>query len=134
LAQDLTKRFADNDRIADIGRVHLNISGCINACGHHHVGHIGILGVEKQDQEFYQITLGGKANHKAKLGELLGPAVPESEVVDVVERILDTYLELRTSPAETFIATVQRLGIGAFRIYRAGSAAAGRMPADSPGL
>ncbi|WP_029004982.1 nitrite/sulfite reductase [Azorhizobium doebereinerae] len=115
LAQDLTKRFADNDRIADIGRVHLNISGCINACGHHHVGHIGILGVEKQDQEFYQITLGGKANHKARLGELLGPAVPESDVVDVVERILDAYVELRTDPKETFIAAVQRLGIEPFK-------------------
>ncbi|GGF45663.1 ferredoxin--nitrite reductase [Azorhizobium oxalatiphilum] len=115
LAQDLTKRFADLDRIADIGRVHLNISGCINACGHHHVGHIGILGVEKQDQEFYQITLGGKANHKAKLGELLGPAVPENEVVNVVERILDTYVELRTSKQETFIAAVQRLGIEPFK-------------------
>ncbi|OYW34661.1 MAG: sulfite reductase [Rhizobiales bacterium 12-66-7] len=111
-----------NDRIADVGRMHINISGCINACGHHHVGHIGILGVEKKDQEFYQITLGGKANHKARLGELLGPAVSETEVVDVVERIVDTYLALRHDKSESFISVVQRLGIEPFkeRAYVAG--------------
>ena len=115
VAQRITERFADDARIADIGRLHLNISGCINACGHHHVGHIGILGVEKRDEEFFQITLGGKGNSKARLGELIGPAVPESEVVDVVERLVDTYLSLRTSPAETFIAAVQRLGLEPFK-------------------
>lgn len=122
LAQRITERFADNDRIADVGRMHINISGCINACGHHHVGHIGILGVEKKDQEFYQITLGGKANHKARLGELLGPAVSETEVVDVVERIVDTYLALRHDKSESFISVVQRLGIEPFkeRAYVAG--------------
>ncbi|TCT08200.1 nitrite/sulfite reductase [Aquabacter spiritensis] len=122
LAQRLSERFADPARIADIGRMHINISGCINACGHHHVGHIGILGVEKKDQEFYQITLGGKANHKARLGELLGPAVGEDEVVEVVERIVDTYLALRAGPAESFIAVVQRLGVEPFkeRAYAAG--------------
>ena len=115
LAQRLSERFADETRAADIGRMHMNISGCINACGHHHVGHIGILGVEKKDEEFYQITLGGKGNHKARLGELLGPAVSESEVVDVVERLVDTYLELRSGPAEPFISVVQRLGIEPFK-------------------
>ncbi|OYX85722.1 MAG: sulfite reductase [Azorhizobium sp. 32-67-21] len=115
LAQRLTERFADEARIADIGRMHINISGCINACGHHHVGHIGILGVEKRDQEFYQVTLGGKGNHKARLGELIGPAVSETEVVDVVERIVDTYLDLREGPQETFIAAVQRLGLDPFK-------------------
>ncbi|QRG04741.1 nitrite/sulfite reductase [Xanthobacter dioxanivorans] len=115
IAQKLTERFADDARIADIGRLHLNISGCINACGHHHVGHIGILGVEKKDEEFFQITLGGKGNSKARIGELLGPAVPESEIVDVVERLVDTYLDLRTSPAETFIAAVERLGLEPFK-------------------
>lgn len=115
LAQRLSQRFSDPERARDIGRVHLNISGCINACGHHHVGHIGLLGVEKKDEEFYQITLGGKGNYKARLGELLGPAVGESEVVDVVERIVDTYLDLRSGPSETFIAAVQRLGIEPFK-------------------
>ena len=115
VAQKLTERFADDARIADIGRLHLNISGCINACGHHHVGHIGILGVEKKDEEFFQITLGGKGNSKARIGELIGPAVSEGEVVDVVERLVETYLDLRTSPAETFIAAVQRLGTDPFK-------------------
>lgn len=115
LAQRLTERFADPERIADIGRMHINISGCINACGHHHVGHIGILGVEKKELEFYQVTLGGKGNHKTKLGELIGPAVSEDEVVDVVERIVDTYLDLRSGPSETFIAAVQRLGLEPFK-------------------
>ncbi len=115
LAQRLSERFADEARAGEIGRMHINISGCINACGHHHVGHIGILGVEKKDEEFYQITLGGKGNHKAKLGELLGPAVSETEVVDVVERLVDTYLELRSGPAEPFISVVQRLGIEPFK-------------------
>ncbi|MEW6124048.1 MAG: nitrite/sulfite reductase [Pseudomonadota bacterium] len=115
LAQRLTERFADPERIADIGRMHINISGCINACGHHHVGHIGILGVEKKEQEFYQVTLGGKGNHKTRLGELIGPAVSEEEVVDVIERIVDTYLDLREGPKETFIAAVQRLGLDPFK-------------------
>ncbi|MFG1348509.1 nitrite/sulfite reductase [Xanthobacter autotrophicus] len=115
IAQKLTERFADEARIADIGRLHVNISGCINACGHHHVGHIGILGVEKKDEEFFQITLGGKGNSKARIGELIGPAVAESEIVDVVESLVDTYLDLRTSPAETFVAAVERLGIEPFK-------------------
>ncbi|WP_234050958.1 MULTISPECIES: nitrite/sulfite reductase [unclassified Xanthobacter] len=115
IAQKLTERFADDARIADIGRLHVNISGCINACGHHHIGHIGILGVEKKDEEFFQITLGGKGNSKARLGELIGPAIPESEIVDAVERLVETYLELRTSPQETFIAAVERLGIEPFK-------------------
>ncbi|MFG1392159.1 nitrite/sulfite reductase [Xanthobacter agilis] len=115
IAQKLTQRFSDDARIADIGRLHVNISGCINACGHHHIGHIGILGVEKKDEEFFQISLGGKGNSKARLGELIGPAIPESEIVDAVERLVDTYLELRASPAETFIAAVERLGIEPFK-------------------
>jgi len=115
IAQKITERFADAERIADIGRLHVNISGCINACGHHHIGHIGILGVEKKDEEFFQITLGGKGNSKARLGELIGPALPESQIVEAMERIVDTYLELRASPKETFIAAVERLGIEPFK-------------------
>ncbi|MBB6306431.1 nitrite/sulfite reductase [Xanthobacter tagetidis] len=115
IAQAISERFADGARAAEIGRLHLNISGCINACGHHHIGHIGILGVDKKDEEFFQIVLGGKGNFKARLGELIGPAIPESEIVDAVERIVDTYLELRTSPSETFIAAVERLGLDPFK-------------------
>ena len=81
----------------DLGRLHINISGCINACGHHHVGHIGILGVEKNGEEFYQITLGGKADEDATLGTLIGPAVPYAQVADVVEDIAAAYLELRAA-------------------------------------
>jgi sulfite reductase (NADPH) hemoprotein beta-component len=115
VAQDLTRRFRDIATQHEIGRLHVNISGCINACGHHHVGHIGILGVEKNGAEFYQITLGGRADEKAKLGTLLGPAVPHAEVADAVEDVVAAYLELRARPDELFIDTVDRVGIEPFR-------------------
>ncbi len=115
IAQEITRRFHDLDRQRDLGRLHINISGCINACGHHHVGHIGILGVEKNGEEFYQITLGGKADDNAELGTLIGPAVPYAKVADVVEDIADTYVALRTGPDELFIDTLARTGIEPFR-------------------
>jgi sulfite reductase (NADPH) hemoprotein beta-component len=115
IAQELTRRFRDLDRQRDLGRMHINISGCINACGHHHVGHIGILGVEKNGEEFYQITLGGKADDHAELGTLIGPAVPYAKVADVVEDIAAAYLDLRASPDELFIDTLKRTGIEPFR-------------------
>jgi len=115
IAQEISKRFANLDLQRDLGRMHINISGCINACGHHHVGHIGILGVEKNGEEFYQITLGGKADEHAALGDLIGPAVPYGEVADVVEDIASAYLELRTRPDELFIDTLKRTGIEPFR-------------------
>jgi len=119
IAQELTRRFRNIDLQRDLGRLHINISGCINACGHHHVGHIGILGVEKNGEEFYQITLGGKADEDAKLGTLIGPAVPYGQVADVVEDIAAAYLELRARPEELFIDTVNRLGVEPFkeRVY-----------------
>src|ERR1700719_2945069 len=119
VAQELTRRFRDLDLARDLGRLHINISGCINACGHHHVGHIGILGVEKNGEEFYQITLGGKADENATLGTLIGPAVPYAQVADVVEDIAAAYLDLRDKPDELFIATVKRLGVEPFkeRVY-----------------
>ncbi len=119
IAQELTRRFRNIDLQRDLGRLHINISGCINACGHHHVGHIGILGVEKNGEEFYQITLGGKADEDAKLGTLIGPAVPYAQVADVVEDIAAAYLELRQRPDELFIDTVDRLGVEPFkeRVY-----------------
>ncbi|MBL8586127.1 MAG: nitrite/sulfite reductase [Bradyrhizobiaceae bacterium] len=119
VAQELTRRFRNLDLARDLGRLHINISGCINACGHHHVGHIGILGVEKNGEEFYQITLGGRADERAQLGELLGPAVPYAQVADVIEDIVAAYLELRERPDELFIDTVARVGIEPFkeRVY-----------------
>ena len=115
IAQELTRRFRDSALARDLGRLHINISGCINACGHHHVGHIGILGVEKNGEEFYQITLGGKADENAALGALIGPAVPYTQVADVVEDIAKAYRELRQQPDELFVDAVKRLGVEPFR-------------------
>jgi len=119
IAQELTKRFANHDTAEMIGRLHINISGCINACGHHHVGHIGILGVEKNGEEFYQITIGGRADENAQMGALIGPAVPYAEVADVIEDIVEAYLALRDRPEELFVDTVKRLGVEPFkeRVY-----------------
>ncbi len=115
IAMGITERFASLEKAHSIGRLHINISGCINACGHHHVGNIGILGVEKNDKEFYQITLGGKADEDARLGQLLGPAVPYEDAVDTVERIVNRYLEVRLDESELFIDTVKRLGVAPFK-------------------
>ena len=115
IAQEITRRFANLNLQRDLGRLHINISGCINACGHHHVGHIGILGVEKNGEEFYQITIGGKADENAALGALVGPAVPYAQVADVVEDIAAAYIELRQRPEELFIDTVKRIGVEPFR-------------------
>jgi sulfite reductase (NADPH) hemoprotein beta-component len=112
---DISQRFAELDKAHKIGRLHINISGCINACGHHHVGHIGILGVEKNGEEFYQITLGGKADENAALGQLLGPSVPYAHVGETVERIVQRYVELRQSDDELFVDTVKRVGLMPFK-------------------
>jgi sulfite reductase (NADPH) hemoprotein beta-component len=119
VAQELTRRFRDLDLAHDLGRLHINISGCINACGHHHVGHIGLLGVEKNGEEFFQVTIGGRADEHARLGTLIGPAVPYAEVADVVEDVVEAYLELRARPDEIFLETVERVGIEPFkeRVY-----------------
>jgi len=121
VAQELTHRFRDLDLARSLGRLHINISGCINACGHHHVGHIGLLGVEKNGEEYYQITLGGSSDEKAELGTLLGPAVPYAQVADVVEDVVAAYLELRERPDEIFFDTVKRVGVEPFkeRVYAA---------------
>ena len=115
VAMEIARRFEQIDKARSIGRLHINISGCINACGHHHVGHIGILGVEKNDKEFYQITLGGKADEDARLGQLLGPAIPHEKVADTIERVVNRYLELRLHEGELFIDTVKRLGVAPFK-------------------
>jgi len=115
VAQGLSRRFADLDRQQAIGPLRINISGCINACGHHHVGHIGILGLEKKGEEFYQITIGGSSSEDAAIGSIVGPGFAADEVPDAIERIVETYLELRLSPEETFIAAVKRLGSTPFK-------------------
>jgi sulfite reductase (NADPH) hemoprotein beta-component len=119
VAEEITRRFKDLDLARNLGRLHINISGCINACGHHHIGHVGILGVEKNGEEFYQVTIGGRADDSARLGTILGPAVPYGEIADVVEDIAAAYLELRERPDEHFIQTVERLGVEPFkeRVY-----------------
>ena len=114
VAQDIAKRFEDLDRQHDIGELKVKISGCINACGHHHVGHIGILGVDKRGVEFYQITLGGSGAEDASLGDIVGKAFAYDEVTDAVETIVDTYVTERRNN-ERFLDTYRRVGLGPFK-------------------
>ncbi|MFD2183357.1 nitrite/sulfite reductase [Rhodoplanes azumiensis] len=115
IAERISQRFADLDRQHDIGDLKIKISGCINACGHHHVGHIGILGLERKGEEFYQITLGGSGDETCAIGEIVGPGFSSTTIVDAVETVVDTYLALRTSPQETFLAAYRRIGEAPFR-------------------
>ena len=115
VAQQLSQRFADAARQEEIGELKIKISGCINACGHHHVGHIGILGVEKKGEELYQITLGGSGDETTSIGEIIGPGFGPDTIVDAVETLVDAYLSLRLSRDETFLAAVRRLGLAPFR-------------------
>ncbi|WP_149539826.1 nitrite/sulfite reductase [Siccirubricoccus phaeus] len=114
VAQRISERFADLDRQLDIGECFVNISGCINACGHHHVGHIGILGVDKRGEEVYQVTLGGAAGNDAALGELVGPAFSYDDIVDAIETILLTHVAHRL-PGERFIDCYRRIGLAPFK-------------------
>jgi sulfite reductase (NADPH) hemoprotein beta-component len=114
IAQQISERFADLDRQYDIGELKVKISGCINACGHHHVGHIGILGVDRKGEEYYQITLGGSADENARVGDIVGPAVSGEQVVDAVETIIDTYLGQRRN-GERFLETYHRVGQNPFK-------------------
>lgn len=115
IAQQITERFADGERAREIGKVGLKISGCINACGHHHVGGIGILGVDKKGDEMYQITLGGAPGNDASIGEVVGRGFSESGVVDAIETIVDTYLAHRDDPEEDFVTAYRRLGSEPFK-------------------
>jgi len=114
VAQRIGKRFADLDRQLDIGELRLKISGCINACGHHHVGHIGILGVERKGEEYYQITLGGNPAMDATIGDVVGPAFSSDDVVDAVETVVTTYVKLRAD-GERFLDTYRRVGAEPFK-------------------
>jgi sulfite reductase (NADPH) hemoprotein beta-component len=114
LAQNISKHFADLERQHHIGELKLKISGCINACGHHHVGHIGILGVDKRGEEYYQITLGGSADEAPSIGKIIGPAIPYDKVVDAIETLTETYLAIRVGD-ERFVDTVRRAGLDPFK-------------------
>jgi sulfite reductase (NADPH) hemoprotein beta-component len=114
VAQRISERFKDIGRQRDIGNLRLKMSGCINACGHHHIGHIGILGVDRKGEEYYQITLGGSADENAAIGKIVGPAFSSEDVVDAVETIVDTYLKVRRD-GETFLDTYRRVGEDPFK-------------------
>ena len=122
VAMDIRKRFVDVDELAEIGELKINISGCMNACGHHHVGHIGILGVDKRGEEFFQLTLGGSSDQNASLGDRLGPGLPQSEVPDAIAAIVERYKAVRND-GERFLDTYRRVGIEPFReaVYGADS-------------
>jgi sulfite reductase (NADPH) hemoprotein beta-component len=114
VARQIQQRFDDLDYLYDLGEIEIKMSGCMNACGHHHVGHIGILGVDKHGEEWYQITLGGSASGRTALGEVIGPSVPKGEVASTIERIVEAYRALR-GDGERFVDTVHRLGIKPFK-------------------
>ncbi len=115
VAQRIQRRFADLDRQFDIGELKLKISGCINACGHHHAGHIGILGVDRRGEEYYQLTLGGNATENASIGKIVGPAFSSAEIVDAVEKVVEVYLGLRHDN-EKFLDAYRRVGEEPFKV------------------
>ncbi len=118
IAEAIQRRFDDLEKLYDLGPIYLNISGCMNACGHHHVGHIGILGVDKKGEEFYQVSIGGDSTNSAAIAQILGPSFKREEVPDVIEQIIDLYLEQRQD-GEHFIDCVRRIGTEPFkeRVY-----------------
>ncbi len=115
LSLEIAERFDRIDYLNDVGDVSIKISGCINACGHHHVGNIGILGIDKRGEEFYQLMLGGSPGNDASIGKILGPALPQDAIVDAIEKVLDRYLQVRESTDERFIETVRRVGFAPFK-------------------
>jgi sulfite reductase (NADPH) hemoprotein beta-component len=121
IAEAIQRRFDDLDYLHDIGELDINISGCMNACGHHHIGHIGILGVDKKGREYYQITLGGRGDKISRIGDKIGPSFESDEVADVIEKIVNLYVEKRHDD-ELFIDTYERIGIEPFKESVYGSA------------
>jgi len=114
IAEAIQRQFDDLDYVYDLGDIDLNISGCMNACGHHHVGHIGILGVDKSGKEFYQVQLGGSASNDASLGDVLGPSFGANDMPAVIQKIVDVYVANRTAE-ELFIDTYRRIGAAPFK-------------------
>jgi sulfite reductase (NADPH) hemoprotein beta-component len=123
VAQEIAQRFASQERQEEIGELKLKISGCINACGHHHVGHIGILGVEKKGAELYQITLGGSGDENTSIGEIVGRGFGPDEITNAIETVVDTYLALRAGQDETFLDAYRRVGAAPFKEALYGSEA-----------
>lgn len=115
VGQLIQEEFSDPEDQADIGKLHLNISGCINACGHHHVGHIGILGVDRRGEEYFQITLGGRADEKAAIGDIVGKGLKQEDIPSALRRVIEVYKAQRTSPDEIFIDTLERIGHEPFK-------------------
>jgi sulfite reductase (NADPH) hemoprotein beta-component len=115
VAQRISERFGEGPRSDEIGPLKIKISGCINACGHHHVGHIGILGLDRKGEETYQITLGGSGDERASLGDLTGPGFSTEDVVDAVETVVDTYLGIRSGKDEDFLSAYRRVGMAPFK-------------------
>ena len=111
----IQNRFRDPDELRALGDIQIKISGCMNACGHHHIGHIGILGVDKRGEEWFQITLGGRADRSLKIGERLGPAVDRNSIASAVESIVRHYLRSRIDQGEHFLGTLNRIGIDSFK-------------------
>ena len=118
IAEAIQRRFDDLDYLHEIGELDLNISGCMNSCGHHHIGHIGILGVDKQGSEWYQVSIGGRQGNDAALGQVIGPSFAAAEMPDVIAKLIDTYIDARHAD-ERFVDTVHRVGIAPFktRVY-----------------
>jgi sulfite reductase (NADPH) hemoprotein beta-component len=114
IAQQIAQRFADPAAAEAVGELDIKISGCINACGHHHVGHIGILGVDKKGEEFYQLTLAGSAEDDASIGQILGPALPADKVAEAVDQMVEVYVAQRRE-GERFLDTVRRAGLAPFK-------------------
>jgi sulfite reductase (NADPH) hemoprotein beta-component len=124
IAEDIQRRFDDLDYLFDIGDINVNISGCMNSCGHHHVGHIGVLGVDKDGEEWYQVSIGGAdgsalSGGRSAIGRIIGPSFRASEVPEVVARLVETYVQLREE-GERFVDTVARAGLAPFKdnVYR----------------
>ena len=118
IAEAIQRRFDDLDYLHDIGELDLNISGCMNSCGHHHIGHIGVLGVDKQGSEWYQVSIGGRQGSNAALGHVIGPSFAAADMPDVIAKLIDTYIDQRHED-ERFVDTVHRIGIAPFksRVY-----------------
>jgi len=118
IASAIQERFDNLDYLFDLGEISLNISGCINSCGHHHIGNIGILGVDKDGSEWYQVTLGGAQGNQTSIGKVIGPSFGAEQMPDVISDVINVYVENR-EPSETFASTVSRIGITPFkeRVY-----------------
>ncbi|MDY0048814.1 MAG: nitrite/sulfite reductase, partial [Thauera propionica] len=118
IANAIQDRFDNLDYLFDIGELEINISGCMNACGHHHVGHVGILGVDKNGEEFYQVTIGGEQGNQTTLGKVIGPSFAAAEMPDVISSLINNFIDNRQDD-ERFIDTVRRIGVESFktRVY-----------------